>query len=196
MSGWLLHHFLSCHHLSSAYAFASHPAPLVPLVRLHVASPLVTPTPPTIACTSASHWAATSHRAPLAPLFWLVAASPVVPPPPPVCLCLCLSSHCRLSSCPSRASFLAGYCVTSCHTTASHPPAPPPLIAPPSLIMPLSRLLSGWLSCHLLSRRRLPSACASASQRTATSCCAPLAIMCRMQTGEGLQSSPLPQSRR
>jgi hypothetical protein len=39
--------------------------------------------------------------------------------------------------------------------------APPPLIAPSLLVMPLSGLSSGWLSRCLSSRRRLPSAGAS-----------------------------------
>ncbi len=69
---------------------------------------------------------------------------------------------------------LAGCCITSHHTAASHPPAPPPLIALPPLIAPLLHLLSNWLSCHLLSRHRLPSTCASASHHTAASYCPPL----------------------
>ena len=56
----------------------------------------------------------------------------------------------------------------------------PPLVASPPLIVPLffsSALAScspGCLLCHLLSCRRLPSACASASHCTAVSHCAPL----------------------
>ncbi len=87
MSGWLSCHFSSRRHLSSACAFASHCAPLTPLVRRLVVSPLVTPTPPTVACASASHWATASHHAPLAPLFsWLIVASLLVTPPSPVYL--------------------------------------------------------------------------------------------------------------
>jgi hypothetical protein len=135
------------------------------------------------------------HRTPLVHV-WLVVVSLLVTPPPLVRLRLYLSSHRRLSPRPSRASFLAGCCVTSRHAAASRPPAPPPLISPPPLITPLSCLLSGWLLRCLISRRRLPPACASASQRTAASHRAPLAIVCTMQTGEGLQSHSPPQSRR
>jgi hypothetical protein len=182
MSGWLSCHFSSRRHLLSACAFASHCAPLVPLFRLLDASPLVTPAPRTVACASASHWDAAFHPAPLTPLFWLVVVSPLVAQPPPVRLRLRLSSHHRRSSRPFHAFCLAGCCVASCHAAAFHPPAPLPLIALLPLIAPLSRLLSGWLLCCLLSRHRLPSACASASQYTAASHRAPL--VCRMQTGE------------
>jgi hypothetical protein len=111
-------------------------------------------------------------------------------PPPPVHLRLRLSLHCCLSPRPSYASCPAGCCVTSRHATTSRLPAPLPLIAPlsrllsgsllhhllsrqhclplpvpppliglPSLIVPLLHLFSGWLSRHLLSHHRLPSAC-------------------------------------
>jgi hypothetical protein len=94
------------------------------------------------ACTSAS------HLTPLAPLVQLAVALPLITPPPPICLRLRLSLH------PSHASCPAGCRVASHHTAASHGPVPLHLIAP------LLRLLSGWLFCHLLSCRCLPSACA------------------------------------
>ncbi len=50
----------------------------------------------------------------------------------------------------------------------------PPLITPQPLIMPISRLLSGWLSRCLSSCCPLPSTCASASHRNAASHRAPL----------------------
>jgi hypothetical protein len=96
LSGWLSRHFSSCCHLPSTCASASHCTHLTPLVRLVVASPLVMPPPPPIACASASHCATASHRAPLVPLFWLVVASPLVMPPPPICLPS--ASHCTAAS--------------------------------------------------------------------------------------------------
>jgi hypothetical protein len=168
-SGWLLRHLSSCHRLPSACASASHctatshHAPLTPLVRLVVASPLVTLPPPVclrlrlslhrrLSRRLLSGWllhhlssrrrllsacASASHCTPLAPLVWLVVASPLVMPPlPPVRLCLCLSLYHCFSSRPSCASCQAGCCVTSCHAAASRPPEPPPLIAPPPLVAP------------------------------------------------------------
>jgi hypothetical protein len=64
--------------------------------------------------------------------------------------------------------------VTSCHAAASRPPAPPPLIATPPLIAPLSCLMSGWLLCCLSSRQRLPSAGASNFCHAIASGCTPL----------------------
>ncbi len=80
-------HLSLCHCLSSA--------PLPPLFRLVVASPLVTPPSP-VRLPSASHRTTASHRAPLAPYVWLVVALPLVTPLPPVSLRLCLSGHCRV----------------------------------------------------------------------------------------------------
>ncbi len=108
---------------------------------------------------STSHCTATSHCAPLLPLFRMVVVSPLVMLPPPVRLRLCLSLHHRLSLRPSRASCPADCCVNSCHAAAFQPPAPPPFIALPPLIMPLLRLFSSWLSCHFSSRCHLLSAC-------------------------------------
>ncbi len=88
---------------------------------------------------------------------------PLVTPPPLVRLRLRLSSHRCLSLCPSRASCPAGCPVASRHTAVSHPPAPPPLIATPPIIVPLLCLLSGWLLHYLSSRCHLLSACISAS---------------------------------
>jgi hypothetical protein len=66
--------------------------------------------------------------------------------------------------------------ITSCHAAASRPPAPPPIISPPPFIVPLLHLLSSWLLHHLLSHRRLLSACTSASHHTTKSHCAPLML--------------------
>jgi hypothetical protein len=141
LSGWLSHHFLSCCHFPSTCTSTYHCAPLAPLVRLIVASPLVTPPLPPVACASASHCAAASHRAPLAPLFRLVVASPLVMLPPV-----------RLPS-------------TSHHTTASHcaPLAPLvwlvvtlPLVMPPPPIS-LRLCLSGH--CRVLAVLLLGCVC-------------------------------------
>ncbi len=171
--------------------------------------------PPTSAF--ASHCTAASHRAPLMPLVWLVVTSLLVTPPCPVrlrlrlslgpsrascpagchitschtttasrCLHLCLSLCCRLSMHPSYASCLAGCCVTSCHAATSHQPAPPPLLAP------LLRFLSGWLLCCLLSHRRLPSTCTSASHCAAASHHAPLAPLFRLFVASPLVTPPSP----
>jgi hypothetical protein len=105
---------------------------------------------------------------------WLVLMSPLVRPPPLVRLRLHLSSHRRLSSHPSHASYPAVCRVTSHHATASRPPAPLPIIVP-SL-----RLLSGWLLRCLSSRRHLPSACASASHCITASHRAPLTPLIRL----------------
>ncbi len=86
LSGWLSRHFSSRRHLPSTSASTYHCAPIMPLVRLVVASPLVMPPLPPVACASASHCAAASHCTPLAPLFWLVVASPLSTPPSPICL--------------------------------------------------------------------------------------------------------------
>jgi hypothetical protein len=91
------------------------------------------------ACAAASHCTTTSHCAPLAPLVRLDVVSPLITLPSPVRLRLRLSLHRQLLLHPSYTSCLAGCCVTSCHAATSRPPAPPPLIAP------LSRLLTGWL---------------------------------------------------
>jgi hypothetical protein len=115
-----------------------------------------------------------------------VVVSPLVTLPPPICLRLCLSLHRRLSPCPSRASCLAGCCIASCHTAASRPPVPPPLIALPPLTAPLLRLLSGWLSRHFSSRRHLPSTCASTSHHT------PLAPLVRLVVASPLITPPPP----
>jgi hypothetical protein len=96
LSGWLLHHLLSCLHLLSTCAFTSHLAPLTPLVWLVVVSPLVTPLlppicqrlhlslfcrlslcPPCASCLAGSYviscYAAASH---------LPAPLPLIAPPP------------------------------------------------------------------------------------------------------------------
>jgi hypothetical protein len=93
---------------------------------------------------------------------------------------------------PLSLSTLAGFRVASCHATASRLPAPLPLIAPPPLIAPLSCLLSGWLSRCLSSHRRLPSACASASHRTATYYRAPLTPLVRLVVASPLVIPPPP----
>jgi hypothetical protein len=85
---------------------------------------------------------------------WLFVLSPLIMPPPPIRLRLCLSLRPSCASCP------ASCCIASHHTAAFHPFAPLPLIAP------LLRFLSGWLLHHLLSCRRLPSACTFASHCT------------------------------
>jgi hypothetical protein len=114
LSGWLLRH------LSSSCASASRCAPLAPLIRLVVASPLITPPPPPV-CLHLRLSTTASHHAPLVPLVRLVVASPfAMPPPPPVRLRLRLSSH----RCPSCASFPAVF--------AS------PLVTPPSPSIRLS----------------------------------------------------------
>jgi hypothetical protein len=164
LSGWLLRHLSSRPYLPSACASdsqhtaASYHAPLtIRDVRvsclfsswlLHrLSSCCRLPS----ACASASHCTAASHCAPLTPLVQLVAALPLVTLRPPIHLHLHLLSHCRLLLHPSYASCQAGCCVTFRHAATSRPPAPPPLIAP------ISRLLSGWLSHHLLScHHRLP----------------------------------------
>jgi hypothetical protein len=112
--------------------------------------------------------------------------SPLVRPPPPVRLRLRLSSHRRLSSRPSRASCPSGFRVASPHAAASRPPAPLPLIAPPLVTAPLSRLLSSWLSRHFSSRRHLPSAYASASHR------APLAPLVQLVVASPIGTPPPP----
>jgi hypothetical protein len=105
LSGWLLHHFSSRLHLPSICTSAYHRAPLVPLVRLVIASALVMPPPPPIASASTSHCAAASHCAPLAPLFRLVVSSLLIMPPSPVCLPF--ASHCTTAShCTPLASLV------------------------------------------------------------------------------------------
>ena len=59
--------------------------------------------------------------------------------------CRAIASCCHIASCASRASSPAVCCVADLHTTVSHRPAPPPLIAPLPLGMPLSGLSLGWL---------------------------------------------------
>jgi hypothetical protein len=145
LSGWLSHHLLSCHHRLPS------------------------------ACDSASHCTAASHCAPLAHLVQLVVASPLVMLPlPPIHLRLRFSLHRHLSPGPSCASYLAGCCISSCHTATSRPPSPPPLITVLPLVVPPSRLLSGWLLHCLSSRRCLPSTGTCGSRCTITSSCAPL----------------------
>jgi hypothetical protein len=166
-----------CHHLSSpACASTSHRNPLAHFVRLVVMSSLTHRRCLLSSCASTSYCTAAFHHAPLAPLVRLVVASPLIMLPlPPVRLHLRLSSHCCLSLCPPHASCPAGCCLTSCHATATFcPPVPPPLSTLSPLTALLLRLLSGWLLCHLLSCRRLPSACSSASHCTPASHCNPL----------------------
>lgn len=68
-----------------------------------------------------------------------------------------------------------GCCFTSHHANTSCPPAPPSLFAPPPLIEPLSCLSSDWFLNRLLSYRCLPSTGgASASFHAIASCCAVL----------------------
>ena len=86
------------------------------------------------------------------------------------------ASHRGLSSCPlislrpSWTSSPAGCCIAYPHVAAFLPLAPLPLVAPSPLITPLSGILSGWLSHHLSSGSRLPSASACASCHAITSC--------------------------
>ncbi len=123
-----------------------------------------------------------------------------VSPTPPVRQCLqLLSRFCLLLrpfDAPLSLSTLAGCRIASRHATATHPPVPLPLIAPPPLIVPLSCLLSGWLSHCLLSHRRLPSACASASHCTATYYHAPLMPLFWLVVTSPLVTPPPPISLR
>jgi hypothetical protein len=86
---------------------------------------------------------------------------------PPRWLSRCLSSrrrlpsagasHCGIAFPASRPSGWLSRLLAS-HAATSHLPAPPPLIAPLPLVMPLSGLSSGWLRRRLSSRRRHLSA--------------------------------------
>jgi hypothetical protein len=160
---------VTSHHAAASHLHAPSPlialplliAPLSHLLSGWLSHHLLSRCHLSSTCTSTSHCTAASHRTPLAPLVRLVVASPLVMLPPPVHMSLCLSLHRRLSSHPSCASCPAGYHVISCHAAAFRPFAPPPLIALPPFILPLLHLLFGWLSHHLSSCRRLPSACTS-----------------------------------
>jgi hypothetical protein len=130
LSGWLLHCHSSRYCLSSAGHSASH-----------------------CCCVSSPH----------------VVSLPPVPPLSGLSSCwyLCCRSYCchlpsagaSPSCCAiiSHASSPASSCIASPHTTLSHLPAPPHLIAPLPLVKPLMGLLSGWLVPSLSSRHRHPS---------------------------------------
>jgi hypothetical protein len=70
--------------------------------------------------------------------------------------CIAATAAAFVANGPSRAPRLAGCHVASRHADASRSPAPPPLVATPPFVAPLSSL-SSWLSCRLSSRRHLPS---------------------------------------
>ncbi len=140
-------------HVTSCHVATSHlPVPL----------PLIAPLSRLLSGSLLPHLSSRQHRLP----------SPVSPPlirPPPF-----ITPLSRLFS-----GWLLHH-LLSCRRLPST--CPLPLIAPPPLTVPLLRLLFGWLLRRLLSWRCLPSACASASQCTDASCCAPLAIVCTMQS--------------
>ncbi len=79
---------------------------------------------------------------------------------------------------------------------ASRLPAPETLVAPSPLVAPLCCaplfVHSGWLLCHLSSRHRISSACASASHHTAASHCDPLAPLVRLVVALPLITPPSP----
>jgi hypothetical protein len=192
LSGWLSRHLLSrCLLLStcasaSHHTAASHRPPLTPLVRLVVASPLAMPPPPVLLRLRLSLHRRLSPRPSRASCPAGCCVTFVMPPPP-------IHLHLRLSLLPSCNSCPAGCCITSCHAAAaSCLPAPPPLIVSPPLIAPLLHLLSGWLLHHLSSCSRLPSTCASASQRISASHCTPLLPLIRLVLASPLIMPPSP----
>ena len=85
---------------------------------------------------SASCCTVTSRSSALAPLVWLVVASILRTPPCPIC----------------RLHRLDGWARAVDHLG----PPPSPLAARSPLVLLLLRLLSGWLLCHLSSRRCIP----------------------------------------
>jgi hypothetical protein len=94
----------------------------------------------------------------------------------PQLVCRTAASCCAplLLWCTCLLSAPAVCSVISRDAAASRPPVPPPLITPPPLIVPLSYLLSAWLSRSLSLRQCLLSAGASDSCCTTASSCAPL----------------------
>ena len=90
----------------------------------------------TASSASASCCTVTSRSSALAPLVWLVVASILRTPPCPIC----------------RLHRLDGWARAVDHLG----PPPSPLAARSPLVLLLLRLLSGWLLCHLSSRRRIP----------------------------------------
>jgi hypothetical protein len=161
-------HFLSsllCG-LSLRCAIATRSASLAPLVRLVIASPLLTP-PPTICwhlCLS-SHCCLLSHHGLLYLLSgWLLHHLYSCRRLPSAGVS---ASHCTAASCCAMASCTscpAGCCVI---TTAHHLGVPLPLnMPPPPPISHLPFACPGWLPrCSLLCRLCHPSSChATASQ--------------------------------
>ena len=117
--------FLPCHYLLFCRSCPSCPAGCC-IASLHAAA----------SPTSASCCAVASRSSALVPLVRLVVASILLTPPCPICWLHCLEGW-------ARATDHLG-------------PPPSPLAAPLPLVLPLLRLLSGWLLCHLSSRRCIP----------------------------------------
>jgi hypothetical protein len=199
LSGWLLHHLLShrrfclsshrrlsLHPSCASYpadccspcpSYASCPAGCGVTSRHATTScppaplPLIAPLSRLLSGSLSSHLLSCQHR------LQLPVPPPLIGPPPLIAPLSCLFSGSLSCHLLSRRHLLSA--------------CPPPLIAPPPLTVLLLRLLSGWLLHCLLSCCCLLSACTSASQRTAASHHAPLAIMCTMQ---GRRRSVAPHS--
>ncbi len=158
-SGWLLCCLSSPRHLLPACASASHCTtashctPLAPLVRLVVASPLVTP--PSPVCLSL-RLSLHSH---------LFLCPSYASCPDGCCLTSCHAAAFDQLVHPPLIALLVWLIVVSPLVT----PPPRPLIAPWPLIPPLLRLLSGWFLHPLLFCCHLLSICTFASQHTAAS---------------------------
>jgi hypothetical protein len=134
-TGWLSCHLSSHCRLSSTCASASHRTaashctPLVPLVRLVVALPLVTPPPPVhLRLCLSSH-----HRLLPRPSYASCPAG-----------CHVTSCHAAASRQPASPPLIAPL-VRLVVASPLVMPLSPPHIALPPLIAPLLRLLSGWL---------------------------------------------------
>jgi hypothetical protein len=165
-------HVTSCHAAASCQTMS--PPLIAPLVRLVVASPIVTPPHP-------------PHCTPLAPLIRLIVVSPLITPPPPVHLRLRLSAHLRLIPHPSHDK----RCV-------SLTPLIRLVVALPLVTLPPSVRLRLRLSLHLclssfplaplvwlvavspLVMLPLPFTCASASHRTTASHHTPFTPLVRL----------------